>query len=149
MLQSLITQTGAVAIATVCTYAFVKGSWRERFGAVIYSLAYLISLGLGLTSTEHAPWYLLVADMIGLLGFYITCWKAQHPWPKWALAGQALSVLISIVALANIGVPRWAFLTLQTTAGWGVLLALLIGTIAVAQERRDMRQLPDKVALRK
>jgi len=139
MLQSVVTQLGAFAIAAVCLYAFVMGTWRERFGAVIFSAAYVLTVGFGVTSTDHIAAYLLVADVICLLGFYIACWKAQHPWPQWALLGQIICVAVDILTLLQFGIGRTVFLVVQTAAGWGVLLALLIGTIAAAKARREVR----------
>ncbi len=140
MLQSLITQIGAGAVLLVCLYALIMGTWRERFGAVMYLAAYLLSLAFGVVSTEHTTWYLLIADVLCLLGFYITCWKARHPWPKWALCLQLLCVVMELATLLPLGVSERVFLTLETAAGWGVLLAILIGTISVSQERRDGRK---------
>ncbi len=140
MLQSVVTQLGAFAVAAVCLYAFTMGTWRERFGAFIFSSAYLLTLGFGVSSTEHIAAYLLVADVICVLGFYIACWKAQHPWPQWALLGQIICVAVDIVTLLQIGIGRTSFLVIQTAAGWGVLLALLIGTIAAAKARREARK---------
>lgn len=139
MLQSVVTQLGAFAIAAVCLYAFIMGTWRERFGAVIFSAAYVLTVGFGVTSTDHIAAYLLVADVICLLGFYIACWKAQHPWPQWALLGQIICVAVDILTLLQFGIGRTVFLVVQTAAGWGVLLALLIGTIAAAKARREVR----------
>jgi hypothetical protein len=141
MLQSWVTQLGAGAVAVVCLYAIVVGTWRERFGAFIYLSGYLLTMGFALVSNDHIAAYMLVADVICLLGFYISCWKAQHPWPQWALLGQIVSVAVDIVVLLNIGVGFKGLLILQTIAAWSVLLALLIGTIAAAKERREARKL--------
>lgn len=140
MLQSLVTQLGAAAIGLVCLYAFIMGTWRERFGALIYLSAYLLSLGFGVSSTEHTTWYLLVADTFCLFGFFMMCWRARHPWPQWAVVGQLICVVLEVITLIDIGVRNWHFLTIETAAGWGVLLALLIGTIAAAETRRNARK---------
>ncbi|MBP2158166.1 MULTISPECIES: hypothetical protein [Asticcacaulis] len=140
MLQSWVTQLGACAVALVCLYAIVAGTWRERFGAFIYLSGYLLTMGFSLVSSDHIAAYMLVADVICLLGFYIACWNTQHPWPQWALLGQIVSVAIDIIVLLNIGVGVTALLVVQTIAAWGVLLALLIGTIAVTKARRAARK---------
>jgi hypothetical protein len=140
MLQSVVTQLGACAVALVCLYAIVVGTWRERFGAFIYSAGYMLTMGFALVMPEYVAAYMLVADVICLLGFYIACWKSQHPWPQWALLGQIVSVAIDIIVLLNIGVGVKGLLVVQTIAAWGVLLALLLGTIAAAKERRAARK---------
>jgi hypothetical protein len=140
MLQSWVTQLGAGAVAIVCLYAIIVGTWRERFGAFIYVSGYLLAMGFAVASVEHVAAYMLVADVICLLGFYIACWNTQHPWPQWALLGQIISVAIDIIVLLNVGVGLMGFLIVQTIAAWGVLLALLIGTIAAAKARREARK---------
>ena len=144
MLQSWVTQLGACAVVAVCFYAVAVGTWRERFGAFIYVSGYLLTMGFSLVLNDHIAADMLVADVICLLGFYITCWNTQHPWPQWALLGQIISVAIDIIVLLNIGIGVTALLIVQTIAAWGVLLALLIGTIAVARERRAGRKPGEK-----
>jgi len=140
MLQSTLTQIGAVAVVVVCLYAFVVGSWRERFGALIYLAAYLVSFGFGLIAPEHSTLYLLLSDVLCLQTFLFMCWRTTHPWPKWALLGQFICVCAEVLTLAHVGgLYSRSFLTIETAAGWGVLLALLVGTIAAAQARRDAR----------
>lgn len=152
MLQSWVTQLGAIAIAVVCLYALVKGTWRERFGALIYAAAYLLSLGFGLISVENGPLflsdylrreyislYLLVADVLLLQGLCVIAWKSPHPWPKWALMVQFVSIAAHVAVLWNLGLGNRAYLTIATAAGWAVLIALLIGTVAAAQARRQAR----------
>lgn len=140
MLQSLVAQFVACVMAAICLYALIAGTWRERFGAFILCTGYFLQLGFGVSSTDHIAAYLLVADVICLLGFYIACWKAQHPWPQWALLAQIVSVAVDIISLLNIGLGIKVFLIIQNLAGFGVLLALLIGTIAAAKARREARK---------
>ena len=134
MLQSVVAKAGAVAVVLVCTYALVAGSWRERFGAVMYLNRYLIVLGFQVSS----PVSMLAADTLCIPAFFIANWKSRHPWPRWALAGQIISVAFEIVALF-FPISRWTFSTVETAVGWGVLLAMLIGTIAYRVERRAMK----------
>lgn len=131
MLQSIVATAGAVAVVFVCSYALLAGSWRERFGAIVYLTAYLIVIGFGIAS----PLYMLMADMLCVPGFFIAGWQSRHPWPRWAVAGQLVSVGCDVVGLTGI-MNRWTFLLIATTAGWGVLLSILIGTIAYRVERR-------------
>jgi len=127
---------GAVAVVLVCSYALIAGSWRERFGALVYLTAYLIVLGFGRAS----PVSMLMADTLCIPGFFIANWKSRHPWPRWALAGQLVSVSVEIFALFSNNLSRWTFLTIEVTAGWAVLLSILIGTVAYRVERRAQRQ---------
>lgn len=135
MLASMIAMAGAVAVVLVCSYALIAGSWRERFGALVYLTAYLIVLGFG----KASPLSMLMADTLCIPGFFIANWKSRHPWPRWALAGQLLSVSVEVVALLPTNLSRWTFLTIEVTAGWGVLLSILVGTVAYRVERRAQK----------
>jgi hypothetical protein len=159
MLQSWVTQLGAAAIAVVCIYALAAGTWRERFGAIIYLAAYLLSLGFGLIGVENGPLfladylrsehislYLLVADMLLLQGLCVIAWKSPHPWPKWALAAQLISIAAHVAVLFDLGLGSRAYLTIATATGWAVLIALLIGTIAAAHARRESRRQSRRMA---
>lgn len=136
MLQHWITQAGAAAVVIVCLYALIVGGWRERWGAVIYLAAYLVSLGFGLISPVHSTLYLLLSDAFALQAFAVLAWKSPNAWPKWAVVGQLVCVAMEIVTLIDAGIPTWYFLTAEMLAGWGVLLALLLGTIAANAARR-------------
>ncbi|WP_443747712.1 hypothetical protein [Asticcacaulis solisilvae] len=135
MFQSVVAKAGAVAVVLVCTYALIAGSWRERFAGFIYLTSYLIVLGFQVSS----PLYMLTADALCIPAFFIANWKSRHPWPRWALAGQIFSVSFDIAALFVNQINRWTFSAVESAVGWGVLLAILIGTIAYRGERRTMK----------
>jgi len=139
MLHSITTRLGASAVVLVCTYAIVAGSWRERFGAFIYLTAYVVILGFGLASPRFPAIYMLMADALCLPGFFIASWQSPHPWPRWAIAGQLISVAVDVVTMFGL-FNRWIFFTLAMVASYGVLLSLLIGTIAYRARRRAQRQ---------
>jgi len=141
MLQSLFTRLVAATIVAVCGYGLYAGGWRERCGAGIYLLAYLATLGFGLISIEYTTLYLLVVDTLCLQVFYVLSWKSPNSWPKWAVAGQLLSVAMEILTLLHIGFHSRSFLIAENLVGLAVLMALLLGTIAAAQAKRDARRL--------
>lgn len=134
MLQSVVAKAGAVAVVLVCSYALIAGSWRERFAGFIYLTGYLIVLGFQVSS----PLYMLTADALCIPAFFIANWKSRHPWPRWALAGQIFSVAFDVAALFVNEINRWTFSAIESAVGWGVLLAILIGTIAHRADRRSM-----------
>lgn len=139
MLQSWISQLGAAAVAVVCLYALVFGGWRERFGGLLYLAAWLVSFGFGVIDREHSTLYLILSDAVLLQGLALIAWKSPHPWPKWAVAGQLLCLAMALATLFPAGPRKWYFLTVEILAGWGVLLALLLGTITARQARRLLK----------
>jgi L-lactate permease len=92
-------------------------------------------MGFGIAT----PLYMLMADTLCIPGFFIAGWKSRHPWPRWALAGQSIAVACDVVGLTGV-MSRWVYLLVATTAGWGVLLSIFIGTIAYRAERRAQKQ---------
>jgi len=135
MWQLVVVKAGAVAVVLVCSYALIAGSWRERFAGFIYLTAYLIVLGFRISS----PFTMLAADTLCIPAFFIANWRSRHPWPRWALAGQVVSVAFDILALFVHQISHWIFSTVESVIGWSVLLAMLIGTIAYRSERRAMK----------
>ncbi|EGF91466.1 putative membrane protein [Asticcacaulis biprosthecium C19] len=153
MLQSWITQLSAAALLVVCVYALIAGSWRERFGALIYMAAYALSLGFGMISlSSAAPYipkyvasnyvamYMLVTDTLILQGLCVVAWKSPHAWPKWAILCQAVTIGLHVAMLLGLGLSNPVYIALLTALGWLGLLALLIGTIAARQARHDSRR---------
>lgn len=148
MLQSWITQLSALALLIVCGYALIVGSWRERFGALIYIAAYALSLGFGMISlTSAAPFipkyiasnyvamYMLVTDTLMLQGLCVVAWKSPHAWPKWAILCQVITIILHVAMLVGLDLSQLVYLALVTALGWCGLLALLLGTIAARQAR--------------
>jgi hypothetical protein len=135
MLQSITTRVGASAVVLVCAYAIFAGSWRERFGAFIYLVGYVVVLGFGLASPRYPAVYMLMADALCLPGFFIASWKSPHPWPGWAIFAQLVSVAVDVVTMFGL-LNSWIFFALAMAASYGVLLSLLIGTIAYRSRRR-------------
>ncbi len=136
MLQSWMSQMGAVVVVLICLYAIVAGSWRERLGGVLYLAAYGLSVAFGMVAAEHSTLYLLVSDMVCLQGFLVLAWKSRARWPWWAVAAQVVSVGLETMTLLHIGFTTWTFLLAEALAGYAVLLALLMGTIAANRARR-------------
>lgn len=126
---------GLVLVVSICLFAIIAGNWRERFGGTLYLALYALGYILSRITLDYAGWRHLLPDAIGLIGFLYLCWKAPHPWPIWAVAAQLLSVTAAIASLVH-GIGRWTFLTMQMVIGYGLLLALLIGTLAALQSRK-------------
>ena len=139
MLQSLATQLALATMVLVCGYAIIAGSWRERLGGVVYLAGYAMQIGFGMISTRYPALYLTVADVLLLPGFLIINRKSPHPWTLWALVVQLLSASLDIAVLVFHVVRPWLYLTIQTLAGYLVLLCLLIGTLAAHARRRRER----------
>jgi hypothetical protein len=140
MLQSLYTQVAAVALFSICLFAIVAGSWRERLCGVMYLAGYILQFGLGAISSNQDILHLGLADILLVPGFLVIARKSPHPWAICALGLQILSVGVDIAAFIFKAITLWQYLTIENGASYGVLLCLLVGTFAARARRRTEKQ---------
>ncbi len=136
MLHSPLAIFGAVFLIFASLTAFIFGTWRERAGAALYLAAYVIANTLNALSHMQDLSH-TITDILCLIGFVILCWKSPHPWPLWAAGFQLASTMTDICGLLNITVSKWAYMTLLILSAYGVLLALLAGTLAAARRKQQ------------
>jgi len=125
------------AIFLVCGYAILAGTWRERFGGIIYLVGYLIPW---FTVTYLSRTYIvmmLVADVLCLPGFIAINRKSPYAWTLWALIFQGLSVVADITDIVLFGVrfPPVYVIT-EGVLAYCVLASLLAGTVSAQLRRR-------------
>ncbi|MFT4076147.1 MAG: hypothetical protein QM647_11510 [Asticcacaulis sp.] len=135
MLHSPLAIFDAAFLLFTCLVAIIFGGWRERSGAVLYLAAYVLANGLSVLS-HHQDLSQTLVDILCLAGFVILCWKSPHPWPLWASAAQLVSTMSGLTGLLNVEVARWAYMTVLIVSAYGVLLALLAGSLAAARAKR-------------
>ena len=75
-------------------------------------------------------------DVVLLIVFGTMVWKAPRSWPVWACALQLLAVTSHIMIMADLRTPISAFYTVVNMTGYGIMLAIAIGTFWAWQERR-------------
>lgn len=125
-------------VVAVCLFVLVCGDWRARLAGGMYLAAYAVNyvLNYALTPAIFArpEWSYLLSGSGLLIGFVYLSWKSPRPWPIWACAGQLMSVAAAIASLVHDIQPR-PFLVLQMLIGYGVLLAILMGTVAAVRSK--------------
>lgn len=136
MWTSPLAIAGLIMTLIVCAFALAVGSRTERLGAGFVLLDYILSNVPGLFTHEYIELRFLVSGLICLAGLLSLCWKARHPWPLWAVAAQLAGVAAQVNALRHTEVLVWTSLTIQILSGYGVLLALLIGTFAAMRKQK-------------
>lgn len=136
MFDTLAAQLGAVFVVLVCAFAFMKGDEPERIGGGVYVLGWFASLLVQSANLYEASLGLFAIDvvMLGVLGALV--WKSRRAWPVWAAAMQLLIVMSHIVIYVDVRPPVASFVTVINLAGYGVLIALAIGTFWAWQDRR-------------
>lgn len=137
MLDTLYSQIGAVAMVLIVGFAFWKGEEDERIAAGALGIAWFASLLVqddgDLYTTQ---WSMMAVDVIllGILGALV--WKSRKSWTTWATAMQLLVVMSHLLTLIDVRPSASSFYFVINLAGYGVLLAIAVGTFWTWQERR-------------
>lgn len=137
MLDTLYSQVGAVIVLLVVGFAFWKGEEPEKIAASAYGLGWFASMLVQDDANLYGiQWSMLALDlvMLGVLGALV--WKARRAWTVWATALQLLVVMSHILTLVDVRPSASSFYFVINLAGYGVLLAIAIGTFWTWQERR-------------
>lgn len=137
MFDTLYAQIGAVIVVAICTFAFLKGGEIERVTAGAYVLGWFASLlvqnDFGLYGVQ---WGVFVIDAAMLCVLVALVWRSRSAWVVWASAFQLLVVMSHILAMVDGRPPIRAVLAVMNVAGYGVLIAMAVGTFWSWQERR-------------
>lgn len=137
MFDTLYAQIGAFIVVAVCTFAFLKGGETERLTAGAYVLGWFASLlvqnDVGLYGVQ---WGVFVVDAVMLGVLIALVWRSRRGWVVWASAFQLLAVMSHVLAMVDGRPPIRAVLTVMNVAGYGVLIALAVGTFWSWQERK-------------
>lgn len=137
MFDTPAAQIGAIFVVLVCVFAFLKGNELERIVAGAYVLGWFASL-LMQNSTDlfNVQWGVMAIDMAMLLLLAAMVWKSNVSWPAWAAACQLLVVMSHFVSMSDLRPSMMNYIAVINLAGYGVLIALAIGTFWAWQERR-------------
>jgi hypothetical protein len=135
--DTLSAQIGAAFVVLVCGFAFLKGDEPERVWAGAYVLGWFATLlAQDEVGVYTAQIRVLAIDVVMLLVLVGLVWKARRVWPTWAAACQLLVVMSHIVSMTDLRSPAASVIIVINLAGYGVLIALAIGTFWAWQERR-------------
>lgn len=137
MFDTLSAQIGAIFVVLICAFAFLKGDEPERIGGGAYVLLWFASLlvqnDVGIYDDQIG---IFIIDVLMLVVLGGLVWRSRRAWPVWASGFQLLIVMSHIVAHIDVRPPAMAFITVINMAGYGVLIALAVGTFWAWQERR-------------
>ncbi|KQS55750.1 hypothetical protein ASG17_06720 [Brevundimonas sp. Leaf363] len=137
MFDTLPAQIGAVFVVLIGVFAFVKGDEPERVGAGTVLLGWFASLLVQRDGQLYGvQWGMFAIDTICLIVFGALVWKSRRNWPVWACGLQALSVMTHIMLMLDIRPPMQSFFTVINLAGYGILVAIAVGTFYAWQERK-------------
>lgn len=137
MFDTLYSQVGVALGSLVIAFAFLQGDRLVRAGAAAWALSLLASLLLQNDSQLYGPqWGLMAVDVAVWPVYAALAWRSRRAWPIWAAALQSLVVMSHVLTLVDFRPPIVAFYAVINLAGYGILLAIALGT---AQAWRDHR----------
>lgn len=137
MFDTLSAQIGAFFVVAVCAFAFLKGDEPERVAAGAYVLGWFASLLAQDDANLHSvQWGVFAIDVVMLVVLGALVWKSRRVWPVWAAACQLMVVTSHVMSVVDLRPALAAFVTVVNMAGYGVLVALAVGTFWAWQERR-------------
>ncbi|MBB4083458.1 hypothetical protein [Brevundimonas lenta] len=137
MFDTAYSMIGAAVTLLVVAFAFIKGEEPERIGAGAFVFVFIASLLIQDESNPSNPqWGLMAVDTLLLVVYAGLAWKSGRSWPLWAAACQALIVMTHVLVLLDLSPTAIAFYVVTNLAGYGILVAIAIGTFWAWQDRR-------------
>ncbi|PQZ82846.1 hypothetical protein CQ035_10105 [Brevundimonas sp. MYb46] len=141
LFETVAGYVGAAFVVAVGLFAFIKGGQPEKIGAGAFLFGWFASL-MAQTAGGYfgVQWGVFALDVVMLIIFAAMVWKAPRSWPVWACALQLLAVTSHVMVMLNLRPPISAFYTVVNMTGYGIMLAIAIGTFWAWQERRAIGQ---------
>lgn len=138
MLDTLYSQIGLLPMVLVGIFAFTKGDEPERLAMGAYLLGWMAGLLLQDNQGLQSDWQpgMFALDVVMLLVLGGLAWKFHRNWPIWAASLQLIIVMSHLVILFNMRTGIMSFYTIVNLAGYGILIAIGLGTFWAWQERR-------------
>lgn len=138
MLDTLYSQIGLLPMVLVGIFAFTKGDEPERLAMGAYLLGWMAGMLIQSDSGQQETFQLglFSLDVIMLLVFGGLSWKFRRTWPIWAASLQLTIVMSHLVILFGVRGGMMSFYTVVNLAGYGILIAIGLGTFWAWQERR-------------
>jgi hypothetical protein len=137
MLDTLYSQVGALLVVLVVGFAFWKGEEAEKIAAGAYGLGWFASMLVQDDGNLYgAQWSMMAIDFVMLSVLGALVWKSRRGWTVWATAMQLLVVSSHVMMLVDMRPSISAYYFVINLAGYGVLVAIAVGTFWTWQERR-------------
>lgn len=131
---------GLVVSILVSAYALVRGGPAERYGAVMFLIAWLATTLVQKRTFDGIEWGIVFVDTLLLIGFVILCLSARKVWTVLIAACQLNAVISHFVPLLA---PKFNYVSYITViafwGGYGLLACLAVGTYSHQRELRLKR----------
>jgi uncharacterized membrane protein len=138
MLDTHWSQIGLLVVVLIGVFAFWKGGEPERFAMGAWVLGWMAAMLIQGDTNLYLNFQvgLFLLDCAMLAVFITLAWRYRRSWPVWAGACQ-LIVLTTHLAFPLVQAASiTAFYTVLNLAGYGILIAIGVGTFWAWQDRR-------------
>lgn len=144
---TIIGWVGACAMLVGCTLALSIGGRQERIAATAYLLSWILSTlaRLSIADPNIAGIVVMLIDISLLLTFTALVWKAPHNWLVWATSFQLLVATLQFLYLTDFAPSASAYSTILNFTSLGIIVAMIVGSIAAWTERAVIASQPDEL----
>ncbi len=125
------------AISLTCGFAAWKGRAPERWGALFFYGAWLLTIAVYNPKGLATQWAIFGVDTVLLALLTALALRSDRFWPLFMAAFQLLTVLTHVGRALDSGLPWWAYHTAPQIWGYLMILSLLVGTLNTWRERRQ------------
>jgi hypothetical protein len=138
MLDTLWSQIALLFIVAIGVFAFWKGGDAERLGMGAWILGWLAAMLIQQDGKLYQEFQigLFILDIAMLAVFAALTWRFRRSWPVWAGACQLVILTSHIAFPLAKAASMTAFYTVVNLAGYGILIAIGVGTFWAWQDRR-------------
>lgn len=123
-----------------CGFAILKGDAPERNGATVLFVAWVsgnlvIWQNLGAITTN----ILFALDIVVFVTLSALAWSSRKAWTILASLAQALQIIVHIARELGTKISDDTYYYTLAVAGYGIVLALFIGTAVAWRERAALQ----------
>lgn len=124
----------------VCGFALWKGDRWLRFVAAIYLAAWIATPFAVIGDALSPEWRVMIIDTVVMVLLLWASLKARRLWSIVAAACQMMSVASHIVSIIDLRIYINTLISGLALLSYGVLLALLAGTLSTLRARRVVHE---------
>lgn len=127
-----------VALTATCVVALWKGGPSERYGALVFYGAWIVTRLVKDADRHATQWAVFVVDIAFVLLLAGLALRSDRWWPIFMAAFALLAVVTHAGRIADPHVGSWAYLTAAHIWGYLEIIALGVGTLNRWRERDQL-----------
>ena len=125
----------AVAVL-ICGFAMWKGDRWARFVAIVYLSGWIVTPFVIIRDPMSPEWGVMAIDIVVMVLLVWASLRARQLWSVFAAACQMMAVASHIVSIIDLRIYIATVILGLTVLSYGVLVALLVATLAAIRARR-------------